>query len=83
LTLLCGCFALNRGWAPKGGTFIAIFLSVAIGRYIDFIATRFAPEPPWDLDFASPDKGVVKTGQMQKLVRIEQVDRRRRLPNNC
>jgi len=30
--------------------------------FIDFIATRFAPEPPWDRDFASPDKGVVKTG---------------------
>jgi hypothetical protein len=49
------------------GGIYAVFLpdrhpAAKVRAFIDFIATRFAPEPPWDRDFASPDKGVVKTG---------------------
>ena len=57
---------LDQPTVEFGGIY-AVFLpdrhpAAKVRAFIDFIATRFAPEPPWDRDFASPDKGVVKTG---------------------
>jgi len=49
------------------GGIYAVFLpdrhpAAKVRAFIDFIAIRFAPEPPWDRDFPSPDTGVVVTG---------------------
>lgn len=45
----------------------AVFLpdrhpAAKVRAFIDFIATRFAPEPPWDRVFTSPDSRVAATG---------------------
>jgi DNA-binding transcriptional LysR family regulator len=62
------------------GGIYAVFLpdrhpAAKVRAFIEFIATRFAPEPPWD-------RGVALPGTVRKLARVEQVARRRRLPNN-
>jgi DNA-binding transcriptional LysR family regulator len=45
----------------------AVFLpdrhpAAKVRAFIDFIATRFAPEPPWDRGLAPPDTNIAATG---------------------
>ena len=49
------------------GGIYAVFLpdrhpAAKVRAFIDFIANRFAPEPPWDRDFVPPATGAVATG---------------------
>lgn len=56
---------LDQPTVEFGGIY-AVFLpdrhpAAKVRAFIDFIANRFAPEPPWDRDFIPPATGVVAT----------------------
>ncbi|MBI2715242.1 MAG: LysR family transcriptional regulator [Rhizobiales bacterium] len=56
---------LDQPTVEFGGIY-AVFLpdrhpAAKVRAFIDFIANRFAPEPPWDRDFVPPATGVVAT----------------------
>jgi DNA-binding transcriptional LysR family regulator len=57
---------LDQPTIEFGGIY-AVFLpdrhpAAKVRAFIDFIANRFAPEPPWDRDFVPPATGVLATG---------------------